>query len=233
MLFTSTQVAPSKRLPNAGATRVAPPALAPGQRSSVAINLAPLQGILLSLTRSCAEALVKSVQHFEGEDAWGIGAMPNCSTPADNLEAEARSLLCNSLLTPDQTTDVTVCLKVAADLRAVARSAQQAAQLSWLFRQMPNATEATAIVLPVGEAACQVALRASEAVEKNDPLLAREAALLYRKVDVARIEAEQYLYSELGSHNLSPELRRMVLAAIWFMAIAGEAMARIAARVAL
>ncbi|MDX1931106.1 MAG: hypothetical protein SFU56_00730 [Capsulimonadales bacterium] len=231
MLFTSKQITPQNPVSTGSMSQN--PARVSGPKNTSEINLLPLQAILFHLTRNCAESLGKCVRHFEGEDAWGIGAMPNCMTPADNLEAEARALLCNSMLSPDQTMDVTVCLKVAADLRTVARCARQASQLSWLFRQMPNDWEALEIVLPVGRAAYQVAIRAAECVEKNDPILARDAALLYRRVDLACAEAERILDCGLGAGTLTPECCRMVRAAVWFMAIAGEAMARIAARVAL
>jgi phosphate uptake regulator len=184
------------------------------------------------LTRCCADAVCKSVQHYQGEDAWVIGAIAGCAPMAEAVEAEARSVLANSQLTMEQINEVASVLKASGDLRAVARSARQVSQLSWLFRQEGSPPEAMELVRRVGEAAQDVALLAAEALDRADPGVARNAALLYRNVDRVRAEAERELLSDLGTHALPPVLRRMTLAAVWFMAISGEGMARVAARAA-
>jgi hypothetical protein len=75
-------------------------------------------------------------------------------------------------------------------------------------------------------------LLVAEALEKNDPQLARKAALMFRTVDEARAESERFFASDVAQYTYSPMLLRMARAGVWFMAISGEGMARIAARTA-
>jgi hypothetical protein len=208
------------------------PRALPGHESAPPAQLSSLHTGVRLLTRCCADAVCKSVRHYQGEDAWVIGAIAGCTAMAESVEAEARSVLANSQLTMDQINEVASVLKASGDLRAVSRSARQVSQLSWLFRQEGSTTEAMELVRKVGEAAQDVALLTAEALERGDPGVARNAALLYRGVDQVRAESERQLRGDLGVHAFPPLVRRMTLAAIWFMAISGEGMARVAARAA-
>jgi hypothetical protein len=207
----------------------------PGHESAPPAELSALNVGICLLTRCCADAVCKSVRLYQGEDAWVIGAITGCTAMAEGVEAQARAVLANSQLTMAQINEVASVLKACGDLRAVSRSAKQVAQLSWLFRQETNGAnviDAMGVVCKVGEAAQEVALLAADALERGDPGAARTAALLYRDVDRARAEAEGYLRSDIARHALAPTLHRMTRAGVWFMAISGEAMARVAARAA-
>jgi len=207
----------------------------PGHESVPPAELSSLHVGVCLLTRCCADAVCKSVRLYQGEDAWVIGAITGCTAMAEGVESQARSVLADSQLTMAQINEVAGVLKASGDLRAVSRSAKQVAQLSWLFRQESNGAnvnDAMGLVCKVGEAAQEVALLVAEALERGDLSTARTAALVYRDVDRARAEAEDYLRSEYGRHALAPTLHRMTRAGVWFMAISGEAMARVAARAA-
>jgi hypothetical protein len=204
----------------------------PGQSSAPMPELLLLRDGLLSLTRLCSEALGKAVQHYQGDDAWVIGPMPACGELAEDLEAQARSYLANSQLSMHQIDEIATLLKTTGDLRAIFRSGRHAAQMAWLFRQEGNTQEIMALIRRVGEASLHVGLMTSEALEKGDPKMARNAALMYRHVDDARCDAENYLRGDIAQYAHTPMQIRMALAGIWFMTIAGESMARIAARAA-
>lgn len=204
----------------------------PGQDMGPAAEFDAMHRALRDLTRACAEALEKSVKHFQGADPWMIGAMPGCTAIADGVEAQARAFLANSQLTGAQIDEVTGVLKAAADLRAVARCARQAAQLSWLLRQAGGSSEALAVILPVAEASLRLSLLAVEAVGKGDTYLALNAARQFREVATARDAAEHDLRGHLLRTQLPPVVLRMTRCAVWFMALSGEGLARVTARMA-
>jgi hypothetical protein len=207
-----------------------PAAKVAGQDSTSLPEIVALRRGMAALARQCTEAVGKAVQHFQGDDAWVIGPMPACAEMAETLEAQARSFLANSSLSMTQIDEIATLLKAMGDLRAVARSARQVSQLAWLFRHEAGAYEITTRVRRVGEAALDVALLVAQAMEKGDPHMARQAALMYRQVDEARTEAERFFRSDVAQYTYSPMVLRMGLAGVWFMTISGEGMARIAAR---
>jgi hypothetical protein len=185
---------------------------------------------LTALTRSCTDSLRKALQQYHGEDPWLIGSLPGCAVLADGLENNIRGVLTNSQLSPAQISGLTETLKTTADLRGVARSARQVIQIYWLLKEMDGAEEMVPLVRQVGESALSVAQQAMYALEKRDAVQARAAALSYREVDFARAEAERELMGEVFRARFPRPLRRTARAAVWFMAIAGEGMARVAAR---
>lgn len=204
----------------------------PGKDSATPPELMTLRCGLTTLARQCTDAVGKAVQHFQGDDAWVIGPMPACGEMAESLEAQARSYLANSSLSMNQIDEIATHLKALGDLRGVARSARQVSQLAWLFRHEAGAYEVTSRVRRVGEAALDVSLLVADALEKNDPGMARKAALMFRNVDEARAESERFFVSDVAQYTYSPMLLRMARAGVWFMAISGEGMARIGARAA-
>ncbi len=192
-------------------------------------DLAALQERLAELSQACAEAITVCVQQYQGEPTWVIGAMPGCGQIADDVESQARALLAHSL-SGAQIEEVAQAMRSSGDLRATARAARQASQLIWLFRQDAEGDYAIEMVRAVGEATVAVAQLTARALHRQDINHARNAALLYRDVDAARASAERALNSQTARAALSPLLRRMSRAAIWYMAVAGEGMARAAVR---
>lgn len=187
---------------------------------------------LYALTSSCAESLDKVVQHFHGEDAWMIGPLPNSLPLADGVEAQARAFLANTHLNAEQLREVANVLKAAGDLRAAGRGARQALQLAQLIRHDSQGAQAVRLVVPVAECAATLGKETAAALAKMDLSAARNAALLYRGVDQARAQAEAHLRGSRARAQFDPTLLRMTRAAVWNMTVAGEGMARVAARVA-
>lgn len=185
---------------------------------------------LVILSQSCAEAMGKAVQHYQGDAAWMIGALPASESVSDSLEAEARSLLTNSQMGPRQIDMIATHLKSISDLRAVAKSARHLTQMAWLFRQDTTSTEAIGQIRRIGEEAVNVSLAVAEAMEQRDWGALREAALTYRNVDILRQEAEVFLRTDVARTSFSPGVYRMARSGVWFTAIAAECMARVAAR---
>jgi len=195
----------------------------------LAEEIAALQERLAALSQACADAITVCVQHYQGEPAWVIGAMPGCGQIADEVEARARGLIAHSLSNA-QIEEIAQVMRSSGDLRATARAARQASQLIWLFRQDASGDHAIASVRAVGEATVEVAQLTARALSAQDANYARAAALLYRDVDAARAKAERALAGPSALVTFSPTLRRMTRAAIWYMAVAGEGMARAALR---
>lgn len=191
-----------------------------------------LQARLHVLVSSCGDALSRAVQHLQGEDSWVIGPLPNCGPLAEEVEAAARAVLAHSHLNAQETESVAEVLKSAGDLRAAARGARQAVQLAHLIRTDAAGREALETVSPLGDAALALARATGDALSSNDPVAARNAALRYRAVDAARQAAERELRSPHGAALFAPTMVRMVRASLWHLAVAGESMARVAARAA-
>jgi hypothetical protein len=191
-------------------------------------NLERFQTALAELTALCAEAAEKSVLHWQGADPWVLGAIPTCGVLADRAEARARALLADATLTPEQAETITLSLKSCADLRAVSRATRQSVQLAWLDKSERGGDEATMLILRVAEPSLRVARATSDALIHRDFDTARDAALLFREVDEARREAE--ILTRLRMPNGLDGAGRTAMAGIWFTAIIGEGMARVAAR---
>lgn len=191
-----------------------------------------LQAELSVLARMCSDAVTKSVQHYRGDDLWLIGTLPGCILHADALENRLRALLTNSQVAGSQVEEIAEYLKTVGDLRSVARAARQVSQLYWLLKDTSGTEEVLTLVRRVGEAAAAVAEQTAVALERGDAHTARRAALLYRDVDVARFEAERELVGVFTRTRHTPLMRRLARAAVWFMAVGGEGMARVAARCA-
>lgn len=185
---------------------------------------------LIAVAQSCADALAKSLLHYQGEPPWKIGAMPACEAQADALEAQARSLLTNSQLSMRDIDWVASELKSICDLRTVARCAVQVTQLCWLFREDGTSAKAIEWISRVGNASSAVTSSVANALTEGDRNQLRHAALLYRNVDTLRFDAEQFVRSDIAISTFSPAVHRMVRAGVLFMAIAGESSARVAAR---
>ncbi len=208
--------------------KVAANAHTPGTDTASGANLERLHVALTELTALCAEAVEKSVLHWQGADPWVLGAVPTCAAHADRAEARARALLADATLTPEQGHLVAQSLKSCADLRAVSRATRQAVQLAWLDKSERGGDDATLLILRVAEPSLRVARTVSDALVRRDYDTARDAALLFREVDEARREAEAVLRLRVPSGLNGPE--RTAMAGIWFTAITGEGMARVAAR---
>jgi hypothetical protein len=194
-----------------------------------------LNASLYTLARVCADALAKSVQHFQADGVWLIGTMPPYAADADLVESQARALLAHSQLNGPQIDLVTRSLRDSADLRAVARSARHAAQISWLIRQeVPEADidPLFALVRCVGEPAVVVGRKSVLAIASQNSQAATWAALHYRDIDACRRASESALREPDFVKAYSAGTRRMTVAALWYMAIAGENMARLSARAA-
>lgn len=185
---------------------------------------------LITLSQSCAEAMAKAIQHYQGDAAWMIGALPATESIADTLEAEARTLLTNSQMGMRQIDLIATHLKSVSDLRAVAKSARHLTQMAWLFRQDSTSAEAMLLIRRIGEAAVNVSLAVSEAMDQRDWGNLRQAALTYRAVDSLLHESEAFLRTDVARTTFSPAVHRMARSGVWFTAIAAECMARVAAR---
>jgi hypothetical protein len=205
--------------------------------SDTASELAVLLRSLTTLAAACADSVEKASQHFHGEDAWLIGALPACTHLADGVEARARGYIAHSHLTPADVNDVSDLLKAAADLRAAARGARQAAQIAPLLLQEAGSVGADMLLEPVcavADTAVNVALAAVEALRAEDIPQARGAALLYRAVDDARQRAERAACRDAEMRvRYSPTALRLARAAALNFAVSGEAMARVAVRLVL
>lgn len=200
---------------------------------TLAVNdLRGLRQDFRALARSCADALTKSVQHYQSGDVWSIGTMPGCIALTESLETRARALVAHSQLDDRETQEVSRILRSTADLRAVARAAQQASQLSWLFRQDETGPSALDRVRTVGEAAIHVCNETVAALEKGDTGSAQNAALTLRDLETRFAAAEATLSQDEAAASFSPTVRRMARAALINLVIAGESMARVAARFA-
>lgn len=204
----------------------------PRKCAQVELNPFPeLYEHLTELVRTVTDAVGKSVQHFQGDEAWTIGTMPGCGPLADMLENRCQAALASSNLTGAQIDDVAGLMKSASDLRVAARAAQQVAQIAWLLRH-ESGEEMFTLVRTVGEATLSVSLQTTSALQRQDARTARHAALLFRSVDGSRYAAERELESQTARSAASPVIWRLTRSAIWFMAVAGEGMARVAARAA-
>lgn len=194
-------------------------------------GFAELNADLFALATACADAVHKAVQHF-GDEAWAVGTLPRCETLADIAEVRAKSLIIAPQTTGPLIDEVSILLKNAEYLRSVSRAARQSVQLAWLLKS-DAALVATMFPLihAVGEAASAVAGETAQALgmkEREKIPAARRAALLYRNVEAARVTAQ----TGFQAADLPDAQRRMTRAALWYMVIAGESMARVAARVA-
>jgi len=199
------------------------------------IDIHQLNSSLYTLAQLSTEILSKSVQHFQTKDVWLIGSMPGFNAEADRVEAQGRAFLANSHLDPELIEIVARVMRDSWDLRAVARSARHAAQLSWLLRQEcggEDPEELLRIIRGVGEQSLVVAKKSVLAIAAQNSQAASWAALRYREIDSARFTAEELLVDGALTAQFSPTMRRMTRAAMWYMAIAGECMARLAARTA-
>ena len=197
-----------------------------------AADFAALSGEIADLASACADALDKSVQHFS-RDAWAVGTLPLCGPIADRAEARAKSLIVNPQSTGPVVEAVTTTLKNVDYMRATARAARQNVQMAWLLKTHDPVCAASLFPLihSVGEAASVVANETALALrttERELPLASRRAALLYHRVETARASAQKQF------RVLAPcaPAYRMTRAALWYMIIAGESMARVAARTA-
>ena len=185
------------------------------------------------LALACTEVLQKMVQHYEGADPWQIGSLPACASLTDTLENLVRARVTDSQLTPAQVKAAKETLKTTGDLRGVARAARQGTQLYWLLRQSDaDCEELTSLILRVAQPALMVAQLSTGALIVRDRVQMRNAALAYREVNQARAEAEYEIGGVGAQARYSPTTRRLARAAVWCMAVSGEGMARIAARVA-
>ena len=198
-----------------------------------AAGFAELNGEIALLASACADAIDKSVQHFS-RDAWAVGTLPLCGPLADKAEARAKSLIVNPQSTGPVVEEVAGLLKNAEYLRTAARAARQNVQMAWLLKSH-DADYAAAFfpfIHAIGEAASLVAHETAlslKAGERDRPIAARKAALLYHRVEFARAAAQNQF------RLCAPEdasAHRMTRAALWYMVIAGESMARVAARTA-
>ena len=184
-----------------------------------------------TLALACADALTKTAQHYAGEDLWAIGTMPGYGPLADSVESVCRGFLANSHLSAPHTEIVSNTLKMSGDLRTAARGARQAVQIAFLFRADRDAgTDALQLLAPMADAVVAVAERTAFAVQTGDPATATQAAHAYRAVDALRIEVEGCIRTHQWDAYFSPTLQRMVRASAWNFAVAGEGMARVAAR---
>ncbi len=184
------------------------------------------------LAAACADAICKSVQYYEG-DAWAFGTLPQCETLAGVAEVRAKSLLVAPQTSGAMVDQVMTVLRSVESLRSVACACRQSVQLAFLLPHVD--TEASSRVFPiihlVGHAASDVGsdtVVALEADSRERVPAARRAALRYRAVEAARGEAQAFLQET----ELPETSRRMTRAALWCMILAGENMARIAARLA-
>ncbi|MBC8103672.1 MAG: hypothetical protein H7Z41_13935 [Cytophagales bacterium] len=192
-----------------------------------------LHSSLYRLANVCADAVTKAVLHFQPGDLWLVGTMPTCAVEADLAETQGRSYLAHSQLTEDQIDSVSRILKDIADLRAVARCARHAAQISWLLRGEAESDESLRrLIVSVGDPAATVARKSVVVIAAKNPQAAAATALLYRQVDTARQAAELALRDQPLVERCSIPQVRMSRAAIWYMTICGESMARLAARAA-
>jgi hypothetical protein len=204
----------------------------PGSQIADAPEVDRIVAGLNVVAQSCAEGIGKAVQHYQGDAAWSIGALPATENLADGLEAEARSLLSNSQLSMRHIEGVANHLKSVSDLRTVARCARQVTQLAWLFRQDATSPQAIVLIQKAGEPAVRVAAAVAAAMRSGDRADLRNAALLYRDVQIATGDAQLFLYRDVAVTTFSPTVLRMARSGVWFMGIAGECMARVAARTA-
>jgi len=197
---------------------------------AAASEVATLNRALSTLSEACAEAVGKVVQHFHGEDSWTIGPMPGCASLSDSVESQAHALLSHSDLNSAQVNEVTNTLKATSDFRVAARGARQALQLALLLQHEADGADAIQFVSVVSVASLAVAQETAEAVKSRHPHIAKNAALLFRDVDKSRLQAETELRQRDSELRFSPTTLRMIRAAVWNMAVSGEAMARVAAR---
>lgn len=204
----------------------------PGVAIADAPEVERISNGLISVAHSCVEGIGKAVQHYQGDAAWSIGALPASEAQADALEAEARSLLTNSQLSMRHIEGVANYLKSVSDLRTVARCARQLTQLAWLFRQDATSQQAIVLIQKVGESAVSVSAAVAAALRTGDRGDLRSAALLYRNLDGAVQDAHLFLRRDVAIATFSPTVLRMARSGVWFMGIAGECMARVAARTA-
>lgn len=184
-----------------------------------------------ALASACADAVYKSVQHF-GDEAWAVGTLPRCETLADVAEVRAKSLIIHPQTNGPMIDTVSVVLKNTEYLRSVARAARQSVQLAWLLKTDAGVVSTVfPLIHAVGEAASDVAIETALALGLSDrekATAARRAALKYRGVEAARQKAQ----IEIREATLPDVQARMTRAALWYMVIAGEGMARVAARAA-
>lgn len=198
-------------------------------------ELRHLQASLYGLAQVCTDALAKAVEHFQTDRLWLIGTMPSCGEEADAVESQGRGFLAHSQLPADQIEAVSRLLRDAADLRAVARCARHTAQLSWLLRQESQGHDAEAlfaVIQTVGDGAVAIARKSVIVIASQNSQAALWAAPKYREVDAARRNAEYDLTRGHLVAQFPPTLLRMAHAIVWYMAIAAECMARLAARTA-
>ena len=202
---------------------------APATGASDTFDLPPdVTRNLVALAELCAGTLGKSVQHFQGDDAWVIGAIPSFTDAAEAAESSIRAALSDATgAGTHQTEALRAAGMVTTDLRCVGRCARQAAQLSWLLRQ-GGGTWAFGLLCTVGEASATVAAHTTSALTTRNRQAARHAALLFREVDIARKQAEDALHA--GAATLPSDQRRMLLSTVYFLSVGGESMARVAAR---
>ena len=182
--------------------------------------------------RGVSEALRKAVRHFRGEEIWAIGTMPDCAPALDVAEQRIQRIVANSQFSASQIEEAAVRLKDLADLRAAARTARQGVQLAWLLRQRGGEAAAYPLIQPIADITCRVATEASEALSQVNAAAARLAALHYRLVEEARCAGEVRTMAQFSGDRNSLLTRRLTLASIRFMAVGGEAFARVAARAA-
>ncbi len=194
-------------------------------------ELKALRRDLATLALACADALGKTAQHYGGEDLWVIGTMPGYEPLADSVERVARGFLSDSHLSVSHTDIVTGTLKMSGDLRTAARGARQAVQIAFLFRaDRVCGVEALEMLSPMAEAVVSVGERAAFAAQTGDASAATQAVQAYRTVDALRVELETGVCSHTWDDYFSPTAQRLIRAATWNFAIAGESMARVAAR---
>ena len=186
---------------------------------------------LATLALACTDALTKTAQHYSGDDLLAIGTMPGYGPLADAVEAAARGFLSNSHLSQAHSEIVANTLKMSGDLRTAARGGRQAVQIAFLFRlDRESGEDALSLLSPMAEATVAVAERTAFAVQTTDPHAATEAAHLYRTVDTLRSQVEAGLRARTWDEYFSPTMQRMIRASAWNFAVAGESMARVAAR---
>lgn len=203
-------------------------------------NFKALQSAFNALVHSCAESISRSVEHYQAEDVWSIGTMSGCIALADTLEVRARGFLSHSQLSPEQVNEVFRMVRSVTDLRCVARSALHASRLSWLLRSEATGQAALDIARTVGDASVRVGFSTAAALERGSAYAAQNAALSYREVEtllndamnLVAVNAPLPTSSSDSAAELSPVVRRLTRAAVWNMAVAGESMARVAARFA-
>jgi hypothetical protein len=202
-----------------------------------------LENSLRVLVGAAADALRAGLKplltaRLEDLDA---ATLRSCSLPdgdllAGALEAKARALLLQPSTPADAAGPVTRIVRCSADLRCVIRGARQAMQLALLVMENPaNNIEAKEVAIAHIRQAARAALDLAEhtraVLEPGHPAAAAHVAASYREVDAARAQAEGVIRGVRGDRLTS--VQRAARAILWSVSVAGENMARVAARYSL